>query len=453
MATKLKDLKLTSVDLVRAGANQEADICLFKSADPAYTPEATEGLTEPEKNIFKRFLDWLRENPTEAENEPQNHIEKADDPAVLDALYKSAIIESITSITNDQNLNDDDKLAMVEKSLDQFYKQRRLLWDIDDEENERHEDLDNPEMGAAGEQAAQYDEIEEVHKFNPNHDSSGKFSAASSGAAPGGGASFSAKESAKTINAISSSMNNGGEVGERWKKVRDILQAAPVGTVMTQTGNRGVKFQYEKTGEDEWTSTTDGYKSDSKTQSMSWVGNGNKPDVEFHTKDKAPTRDEVKDAQNAAVSGQLDQWIRGAAARKSARFAELEEVEKFNQNHDSNGRFAAAPGGAGAGAAGGGAYKGGRPYLMTTDGSPHSLSNIIQSGTEGDILTATGKARNPKELAEGLNKLDLYYKFSSTPKKETDKFILLEGTHINRPQSKMIFGVKKTPPSGPPVAR
>lgn len=33
MATKLRQLQLTSVDLVRAGANQEADICLFKSLD------------------------------------------------------------------------------------------------------------------------------------------------------------------------------------------------------------------------------------------------------------------------------------------------------------------------------------------------------------------------------------------------------------------------------------
>ena len=31
MATKLRELRLTSVDLVRSGANQEADICLYKS--------------------------------------------------------------------------------------------------------------------------------------------------------------------------------------------------------------------------------------------------------------------------------------------------------------------------------------------------------------------------------------------------------------------------------------
>lgn len=46
MATKLRNLQLTSVDLVRAGANQEADICLFKSLDGA---PAEETPTEPPK--------------------------------------------------------------------------------------------------------------------------------------------------------------------------------------------------------------------------------------------------------------------------------------------------------------------------------------------------------------------------------------------------------------------
>lgn len=32
-ATKLKELEVNSVDLVRAGANQAADICLYKSAE------------------------------------------------------------------------------------------------------------------------------------------------------------------------------------------------------------------------------------------------------------------------------------------------------------------------------------------------------------------------------------------------------------------------------------
>lgn len=46
MATKLQKMMLTSVDLVRAGANQEADICLFKSLDGA---PAEEPHTEPPK--------------------------------------------------------------------------------------------------------------------------------------------------------------------------------------------------------------------------------------------------------------------------------------------------------------------------------------------------------------------------------------------------------------------
>jgi len=54
MATKLKNMKLTSVDLVKVGANQEADICLYKSAD--------EDPIEAETNIFKRFVNWFLEN-------------------------------------------------------------------------------------------------------------------------------------------------------------------------------------------------------------------------------------------------------------------------------------------------------------------------------------------------------------------------------------------------------
>ena len=39
MATMLKNMKLISVDLVGRGANQEADICLFKGMDDS-DPEA-----------------------------------------------------------------------------------------------------------------------------------------------------------------------------------------------------------------------------------------------------------------------------------------------------------------------------------------------------------------------------------------------------------------------------
>lgn len=48
MATKLKKMHLTSVDLVRAGANQEADICLYKSAKPE-TPVKTISKSDPNR--------------------------------------------------------------------------------------------------------------------------------------------------------------------------------------------------------------------------------------------------------------------------------------------------------------------------------------------------------------------------------------------------------------------
>ena len=59
MATKLQKMQLTSVDLVRAGANQEADICLFKSLDgapeeehPAEPPKATRAVSKSDADRY-----------------------------------------------------------------------------------------------------------------------------------------------------------------------------------------------------------------------------------------------------------------------------------------------------------------------------------------------------------------------------------------------------------------
>lgn len=127
MATKLKKMRLTSVDLVRNGANQEADICLYKSADPT---EAAQPPTEAEHNIFKRFINWLRENPAEAEEEPDDPVEK--DYSTFGTLtarrenteklwqYTSALTESIRSIQEDHDLDKEEKLEMMQKSLGEF---------------------------------------------------------------------------------------------------------------------------------------------------------------------------------------------------------------------------------------------------------------------------------------------------------------------------------------------
>lgn len=175
------------------------------------------------------------------------------------------------------------------------------------------------------------DTIEHVEKANPYHDERGRFTTASGGggavSAGASSGSFSAGDAEKEINGISSALNNGGGDSKNdWKKVRDILQEAPLGTVMTQTGSRGIKFQSEKTDDDEWTDTVDGYKSTSKLKAMAWVGTGYKPSVSFATKDNAPSTKEVKDSHRDALNGKLDQVIRGAAAKKS--IDTIEHVEK-----------------------------------------------------------------------------------------------------------------------------
>ncbi len=60
MATKLQKMQLTSVDLVRAGANQEADICLFKSLDGAPAEEPPKATKTISKSAPDRY-DLLEE--------------------------------------------------------------------------------------------------------------------------------------------------------------------------------------------------------------------------------------------------------------------------------------------------------------------------------------------------------------------------------------------------------
>lgn len=185
MATKLKNMKLTSVDLVRAGANQEADICLFKSADP---PEAPESPTDEEKNIFKRFIDWIRKNPTEAATEPPSPIEKTDEAPDLEYLYKSALADSLYSIMRDEALTEIEKKDMAEESLSQYSEKIRELNGEDEEAIEEEVQEEEPEEDQYDEN--RFDELEEIHvkKYNHHHGADGKFSSGG-----GGGGNAAAK--------------------------------------------------------------------------------------------------------------------------------------------------------------------------------------------------------------------------------------------------------------------
>lgn len=166
MANKLKNMKLTSVDLVKAGANQKADIRLYKSADGTTTQD------EAEKGIFKRFLNWLYETTASDEAiagmEDSDPVEKGDNPETAD-IYKSAITESIQSIIADKSLSTEEKNDMVEKSLEQYHEKMMGLAkaepeQIPDPEDDPEDDNIDDEPTADSEDIPEpdYDEIEEV---------------------------------------------------------------------------------------------------------------------------------------------------------------------------------------------------------------------------------------------------------------------------------------------------
>lgn len=113
MATKLKKMQLTSIDLVRAGANQDANICLFKSAEP---PAPTiETPTEKEVSIFKRFLKWIRENA----DDPIEKEAPADNAGVAQ-FYTDCIAKSLDSIHGDTTIDDVQKAKLIQQSLEQY---------------------------------------------------------------------------------------------------------------------------------------------------------------------------------------------------------------------------------------------------------------------------------------------------------------------------------------------
>lgn len=115
MANKLKNLHLTSVDLVRAGANQEADICLYKSASPQEGAEPpTEGISEPSDTIEKDYttFDTINNN-----RDKEEKLWK----------YSSSLTDSIRSIMSDETLDSTQKHELMKKSLGQFDKAMETL--------------------------------------------------------------------------------------------------------------------------------------------------------------------------------------------------------------------------------------------------------------------------------------------------------------------------------------
>lgn len=165
MTTKLKNLQLTSVDLVRAGANQEADICLYKSADDV----------EPDNGVDKKLLKKLFESLKKAFSDPDSEVEKEDDseteertfdevregeeenPNRILGTYLMALEESFQSIQS-ADLTDAKKKDMMKQSFEEFNEAMKELipelaaYEPEDDHLEKSDDAENHD----------YEELEEV---------------------------------------------------------------------------------------------------------------------------------------------------------------------------------------------------------------------------------------------------------------------------------------------------
>ena len=103
--TKLKKMETTSVDLVRRGANQKADIMFYKSAD--HQEEIPQGLW---KSIQDTVTNWWN-------GENENHEKEFN---ITKASYMDAIDYSIDSILKDDTLDSVAKASLAEESIYQF---------------------------------------------------------------------------------------------------------------------------------------------------------------------------------------------------------------------------------------------------------------------------------------------------------------------------------------------
>lgn len=117
---KLKNAKLTSVDFVESGANQDADIMFFKSR----TPEDDMGISEEEvmKSWWDKFKDFLKgETPSEEAFEKSCIAKAKQTIKDENQLYTSVLKESMDSIVFNDNLTPEEKEGMMRKSLTEFY--------------------------------------------------------------------------------------------------------------------------------------------------------------------------------------------------------------------------------------------------------------------------------------------------------------------------------------------
>lgn len=129
MAKKLKDLEITKVDFVDEGANQRADIKLYKKKD-ATNPIVAIPLSETE-SVGKRLLSAIGKvlgiNAEEVQKGAgaQTFGEKITEVSrqkIVDEIWSVcyALQSSLASIVNDEELDGDNAAGLMEQSLSEF---------------------------------------------------------------------------------------------------------------------------------------------------------------------------------------------------------------------------------------------------------------------------------------------------------------------------------------------
>lgn len=141
MASKLKDLKITKVDFVEAGANPEANILFFKNKEGALAARSTEGPAkggEKSEGAVKKFFSAIAkalgigdDNVDQAIEEIAKGYEAATfgekmneqkrrrvTSEIWDTCY--ALEESLCSIICDDDVDEADKPDLMEQSLNEF---------------------------------------------------------------------------------------------------------------------------------------------------------------------------------------------------------------------------------------------------------------------------------------------------------------------------------------------
>ena len=129
-------MKLTSVDLVKQGANPKAHFKILKSAEGGETKDMS--FMAKLKKGLNRVLGVTPS--AEQLNELAKSIERDPYAVMEEALKKSAI-----SILKDEDLSDDDKQSMLEVSIEQFCKALKEEKDPEDVYDESEEDEEEPE--------------------------------------------------------------------------------------------------------------------------------------------------------------------------------------------------------------------------------------------------------------------------------------------------------------------